>query len=188
VTLVPDVDLAALLVRIDASPGCSIKDSFGTLDLAPLGFEVLVDARWIGRAPEPVSPASVDPDAALVVVADAATLASWERTWRGADGPAGLFRPTLLRDPDVVILAATHGPHVTAGAVLSCGGGVVGVSNVFGPADRVDAVWDGAIRAAADRFPGAEVVGYELGDALATAERAGFTTLGPLRVWRRDVA
>lgn len=40
-----------ILAGIDLSPGCSVKDSFATLDLAPAGFEVLFDAEWIYREP-----------------------------------------------------------------------------------------------------------------------------------------
>jgi hypothetical protein len=54
VTLRPDVDVASLLERIDSGPGCSIKDSFATIEVP--GFEVLIEASWIcrppGRAPE----------------------------------------------------------------------------------------------------------------------------------------
>jgi hypothetical protein len=49
VTLRPGVDPRALLDRVDASPGCSVKDSFADLDLAPFGFTVLFDAEWIVR-------------------------------------------------------------------------------------------------------------------------------------------
>ncbi|GAB3936384.1 hypothetical protein GCM10027614_12800 [Micromonospora vulcania] len=51
VTLRPGVDVAALLRRIDAGPGASVKDSFADLDLADHGFRVLFDAEWIYRAP-----------------------------------------------------------------------------------------------------------------------------------------
>ncbi|MBM9468440.1 hypothetical protein [Nakamurella leprariae] len=47
VTREPDVDAEALLSRIDAGPGCSVKDGFATLDLSAHGFRVLFDAEWI---------------------------------------------------------------------------------------------------------------------------------------------
>jgi hypothetical protein len=47
-----------ILRDIDASSGCSVKDSFAALDLSDDGFEVLFDARWIFRAPEPERPGS----------------------------------------------------------------------------------------------------------------------------------
>lgn len=46
VTLHPFADVDEMLSRIDLSPGASIKDSFATLDLAPYGFEVLLEGQW----------------------------------------------------------------------------------------------------------------------------------------------
>lgn len=45
VTLVPDVDLDSVLEQIDAGPGCSLKDSFASLE--PPGFDVLFRAEWL---------------------------------------------------------------------------------------------------------------------------------------------
>ena len=43
-----------------------------------------------------------------------------------------------------------------------------------------------AVAAVSARFPGLPLVGYEHGDSLAAARRAGFSPIGPLRVWLRD--
>ena len=72
-----------------------------------------------------------------------------------------------------------------SGALLSLGGGVVGVSNLFAPEGEQDRAWVHALAAAARYCPGLPVVGYEHGDGLATAVQAGFTPLAPLRVWMR---
>jgi hypothetical protein len=53
VTLVRGVEPEGLLARVDASVGCSIKDSFADLELAPYGFRVLFEAEWI-HGPEPI--------------------------------------------------------------------------------------------------------------------------------------
>jgi hypothetical protein len=45
VTLVPHPSVSDLLTRIDSAAGCSIKDSFSTLDLTSYGFKVLFDAQ-----------------------------------------------------------------------------------------------------------------------------------------------
>src|SRR3954469_13638689 len=47
VTLVRGASGDALLARVDASGGCSIKDSFADLDLSPMGFEILFAAEWL---------------------------------------------------------------------------------------------------------------------------------------------
>ncbi len=57
VTLTPDVTVPEVLEGIETSPGCSVKDSFGRLDLSQAGFEVLVEAEWIARmAQAPLEP------------------------------------------------------------------------------------------------------------------------------------
>jgi hypothetical protein len=92
VTLAADVSPAAVLDRIDTSPGASVKDSFATLDLSPYGFEILFEAQWITR-PAPVDPVSdwtATPDGPDVVVLTA---------------PDGVARVTAHRSGDVVGLS-----------------------------------------------------------------------------------
>lgn len=174
VTLSEHADAAQVLARIDdRSPGASVKDSFARLDLTAHGFAPLFDAQWLARDPRPSGPR---PDWRRV--RDAAELARWERAWDG--GVDGLFPPALLEDPSVLVLAA---PDFAAGAVLSLGAGVVGVSNLFHGDQEPDRAWQDCLIAASAYCPGLTVVGYEHGPDLDVAERAGFTRLGPLRVW-----
>ncbi|MFD8022371.1 hypothetical protein ACFV6G_18315 [Streptomyces lavendulae] len=208
VSLTPRASAAEVVAGIDTgSPGCSVKDSFAVLDLAPAGFEVLFEARWIHRPAGP--PAAVDDVAAGAVrwseVRTAAELEAWEAAWGGGAG-TGLFRAELLAR-DLVFLAGRSGGRIVAGAVASAGGGVVGVSNLFtadtadtadaadaadgpdaadgsaGSVAAVDAAWAAVLGAVAARWPGLPVVGYEQGADLDAAVRAGFTPIGPLRVW-----
>ncbi|MFD7838451.1 hypothetical protein [Streptomyces sp. NPDC059761] len=187
VTLSREASANALLAGMDTeSPGCSVKDSFAALDLAPAGFEVLFGAEWIhrpGDAPAAASPAAGSPALAWARVADAGELAAWEAAWGGGES-TGLFHPGLLA-PEIAFLAgrAADG-RILAGAAANRTGSVVGLSNVF-TADGTpdDEAWAGALAAVADLWPGLPVVGYESGDDLDTALRHGFTPLGPLRVW-----
>nr|WP_241837771.1 hypothetical protein [Streptomyces sp. CB03234] len=179
VTLVPGAAAHEVLDRIDRSaPGCSVKDSFATLDLTGHGFEPLFDAQWIHRpagapAPQPEGAAPWAP------VRTAAGLTAWETAWSGGDDPLGLFRPALLADPATTVLAgrAPDG-RIVAGAVVSHSTGMNGVSNLFGTDP-----WPGCLAALARRHPGTPVVGYEHGDDLAAALRHGFTATGTLRIW-----
>ena len=59
VTLSPSASPDEVLRDIDTSPGCSVKDSFASLDLSSYGFEVLFDAEWIHR---PAAPPTERPD------------------------------------------------------------------------------------------------------------------------------
>lgn len=182
VTLVPGAPAAALVAGIDTDgPGCSVKDSFADLDLAGAGFEVLFEARWIHR---PAGPAA-DTGSRLEwsAVTDAAGLEAWEAAWDG-EKSTGLFHPALP-GRDIVFLAGRAVGRIVAGAVAHRGSGaVVGLSNLFAADEAdTDAAWAGALNAIAARWPELPVVGYESGDDLDAAVRAGFTPIGPLRVW-----
>ncbi|WP_443333824.1 hypothetical protein [Streptomyces sp. CB02923] len=198
---------AELLARIDlAAPGCSVKDSFACLDLAPAGFEVLFDAQWIHRpahAPDtplipgltPTVSASVAPSTgrpAWDVVTAPGDLLAWAAAWGAGPGDCGPFRAELLADDSTRFLRARSADGtVLAGAVATLGTTAVGLSNVFttpeaaaagtGPRDT----WAGCVSAVTARWPGLPVVGYESGADLEAAVANGFLPVGPLRVWWR---
>ncbi|MFE2170663.1 hypothetical protein ACFXB3_37220 [Streptomyces sp. NPDC059447] len=186
VTLAPGTSEESLLRRMDTdSPGCSVKDSFADLDLEGDGFEVLFDAQWIHR-PAGAPAAGGAPSGGLEwsEVAGEAELSAWEAAWDGEES-TGLFRPVLLGE-EIAFLAGRRDGRVVAGAVVNLAAGVVGVSNLFAHDEAdTDAAWTGALTAAAARWPGHDVVGYESGDDLATAVRHGFAPIGPLRIWLR---
>ncbi len=171
--------------------GCAVKDSFHALDLAPLGFEILFEATWIFHPPLGVGPALDAAGAHWSRIGCPADLAAWEGAWRGASGdpegagPAPLFRPALLDDPDIAVLAAYHDAAIVAGAVANRAAGAVGLSNLFGPAEALDTVWASAVGIVAAAFPGLPIVGYESADRLGPLKRVGFEVLAPLRVWLR---
>ncbi|WP_221629468.1 hypothetical protein [Micromonospora sp. A202] len=171
VTLRPGVDAEALLARIDAGPGASVKDSFADLDLSGYGFQVLFDAQWVHRPP-----AEPPADAPLTPVSTPDELAAWA----AAHGGGELFRPALLTDPRVRVLARHDDSGViTGGAVLSGGDGRYGVSNLFTRTDDPEAIW----RAVCATLPTASLVGYEEAPDLPPARQAGFHSTGPLQIW-----
>ena len=47
-------------------------------------------------------------------------------------------------------------------------------------------VWTGAVAAICGRFPDLPLVGYETDKDLPAAHRAGFDSVGPLRVWLKN--
>jgi hypothetical protein len=183
VTLAPSPPVSHLLARVDASAGCSIKDSFATLDFAPLGFRVLLDGQWIARrldVPAPVAGPS------WARVRDASELAAWETAWSGGAGSRGLFRADLLAEGAIDILAAWEADRIVAGAVFCRSAEVVGISNVFSLPGFQHAAWAGCLARASALVPGATAVGYESGGDLVVALEHGFSAVGPLRVWLRD--
>lgn len=167
----------------------AVKDSFAALDLAPLGFRPLFDSTWIGRSARVQFPSDIASDVDWVTVRDAALLAAWEAAWSGEAEPPKerVFRPALLDDPEVAVLAGVRDSRVIAGVVANRSDGVTGVSNLFVP-DNVPGLRAAALAAIAAVFPGTALVGYEHGDDLAAMLALGFTALGPLRVWELGTA
>ena len=160
-----------------------VKDSFCTLDLASLGFFQAFEASWLWRPVQPLPRSITGGDWRPVDPPD--ELSRWEAAWSGGevDLQKRIFPPALLADPDLVFLAAYEGDRIVAGAVANRTGAVVGVSNVFTPADTQADFWAGGIAAVQRTFPGLPLVGYEAGEELKIAQALGFESLGPLRVW-----
>jgi hypothetical protein len=178
VTLRPGVTAGQVLDRIDARPGCSVKDSFADVDLSAASFRILFAAQWIASA-------SAVPGEPWEAIRDSQTLTEWERAWADGDEPPGIFRPGLLARSDVALIAARRHGRIVAGAVLNRSATAVGLSNLFSAAGDADRAWAGAIATAAAHHPGLPIVGYERGDGLAAALRHGFLAVGSLRVWLR---
>ena len=184
VTLVPDLSVPDLLSRVDTSAGCSIKDSFASLDLSVHGFRVLFDAQWIvdtgaRRSPEEAGARwerARDPD----------NFARWIDAWRDTDGPTDVLRAEVLDHDSVAVIAARADDRVVAGAILSRSANVVGISNFFADEGITSPSWSGCLAFARTLFATATFVGYESGDGLVAAQRDGFEIAGPLRVWIRD--
>lgn len=187
VTLRRGIDVERLLARVDASSGCSVKDSFADLDLAAAGFDVLFEASWIRRPAGGSSPGATSTARdRWRVVRDPAALRDWEDAWLDGEPGPRLFRRALLDLADVAILAIPSADASIATAVLNVTRGVVGLSNVVtGIADPLE-TFIVATDAAGELFPGLDVVGYERGELLDVARDAGFEVVGPLRVWMRD--
>jgi hypothetical protein len=176
--------LPDLLDRIDSSPGCSIKDSFASMDLTTSGFNVLLDAQWIVRTPKATRP--ITTDRIWTVVRDQESFAAWEDAWRVEQGQPEVLSADLLRDPSVTVLGMGIENDTAAGAILCRSGAMVGISNFF-TNDRTASIdWQGCLALAASLFPGMAIVGYESGDALRAATKHGFDAVGPLRVWVRE--
>jgi hypothetical protein len=170
-------------VQSSRGPGWAVKDSFAALALDGLGFDLLFEAQWIHRPAGGFSAAAASAER----VTGAAMLAAWEQAWRGdrTDLDERVFPPALLQEPDHAVIAAMRAGAVVAGCIATCSDGVLGISNLFAPADD-----DGALRAAcldvAARFaPAVPLVGYERGESLARMKALGFTEIGALRIWMR---
>ncbi|NBJ12947.1 hypothetical protein [Microvirga arsenatis] len=176
-------DVVASLVGTDPGRGWAVKDSFAAIDLSPLGFQPLFDAQWLFLEP----PAAGSVPEEVAVVENARDLTAWSHAWSGpgASPEPCPFGTALLSDPDIVFASFRQDRSIVAGGILNRGGGAVGLSNLFAPADRIDAVWRGMAALAARRFPGLPLVGYEREAEREAATRNGFVPVGDLRIWHR---
>ena len=184
VTLHPGITAGEVLSRVDTTaPGCAVKDSFAGLDLAPAGFGVLFDAHWIHRPadiPVPPRPAGLH----ATPVRSARRLRDWQAAWHGTGEPPDIFRPTLLGNLRVRIVAVYDDDRLAGGGALYHAAGMVGVTNLFSVGSQHPVgVWCCLLAAATHAFPGVSIVGYERGDGLAQARQLGFSIVGQLRVW-----
>lgn len=170
--------------RVDGSMGCSVKDSFADLHLAPWGFETLFEVPWLVRVPDTVIPAPSS--AQWSPVRDEATLASWELARGSPAGERAAFPPGLLASTGLVVLAAIVDETIVGGAVLNRGAGVAALWNLFAPGLDLADAFSGAAAAAARLSPGIPLVGYETGKFLDAAESAGFTPFAHMAVWIRN--
>lgn len=176
VTLRPDVEVDALLDRIDPSPGCSIKDSFCDVDLSPAGFIVLLSGWWVYYEP------GVRRASSWTTVADLPGFRAWEWEWIAHGGAPDVLLPALIGSPGVTVMADVRQGEVVAGAIANRSDAVVGMTNNF---TRDDKSWDGCRDAIVARYPDVTIVAYESQDELAFAQRSGFEPVAPLRVWVR---
>ncbi len=187
VTLDPAAVAGSILGRIDTtSPGCSIKDSFATLDPGPFGFEVVHEAEWIYRDPPP-SRIAGPRDIGWIAIETADELMAWEAAWDVDGAPIGLFRPALLHEPSVLLLGRYVDGSIVAGAIANrTGQELVGLSNVFTKDEDLDRAWRGSLDYLDVALPGSAIIGYASGADLSIARRQGFQSIGALRIWLKE--
>lgn len=174
-----DIDEQRQIVRMllkSNLPGrWAVKDSFKTLDIARLGFDVLFEANWIRlQQPRPV-PVLTGVPASTAMVSGL----SWERARPGGEA----FPASLFSDENFAMFSGSRNGVVVAGGTFYRADGIVGISNVAADADEAPAVWRDLAILASATFPELPVVGYESGTELKAARQAGFELGDPLRIW-----
>lgn len=159
----------------------TVADSFGDVELASCGFTLLVDATWVHHRPLDRAPSRLPKG--WSVVRDAPTLAEWNR----AHDYAGVLLPAVLEHPAFTVVAREVDGMLAAGAVVHRGAhpGVVGLSNTWStPALELD--HEEVLALVATLHPGASVTDFAQGADLSALQAAGYTPLGPQRVWLRE--
>ena len=167
-TLAPAVRTAEVVAAVAPYDVCSVADSFGDLDLAPHGFEVLIEATWLLHDALEATPMP----AGWGPVRDREALA----TWVGLHGTPGVLPDPVLGHPRFTVLAGRDG----AGAVVHDARAAVTVAHVFGDVPVTE-----RLHLAAALHPGLPVSDYAAGTAVDESLAAGFVALGPQLVWAR---
>ncbi len=180
VTLLPEIDVEQVLSGIDTSAGCSVKDSFARLDLTAAGFRPLFRAEWLVRDPREARAGS---DRRWSALTSEEQLGEWEAAWAEAPEVSGFFRPALLEDETIAVLAGYVGDRIVAGAVANQSTTVIGLSNVFDATGDLESAWLAGVAAATARWGQLPIVGYDSGASLDAAHEAGFESIGELVVW-----
>jgi hypothetical protein len=180
VTLRPNIAVEDLLSAIDVGEGCTVKDSFACLDLGAAAFRPLFRAEWVVRQPARGRRAAPRGWSALTTEAQ---LRRWEASWGEVPGGSEFFRPALLKDETIAVLAGYDGDRILAGAIANRSANVIGLSNVFDSAGELDSAWASGAAAAATLWGDLPTVGYDSGDDLHAAHDAGFESIGELVVW-----
>jgi hypothetical protein len=176
-TLVPGVETVRAVRAVDAFEHCAVADSFGDLELDRFGFDLLFEATWVHRGPSGHTTGKLP--AGWSVVDDPGTLAEWSVAHDYED----VLPPAVLHHPRFRILACHRDGLLVGGGVTHQGSGDVGLSNAWGvgAADQSDEL----LAAASALHPGQAMTDYEQGAELDALLAAGFTALGPQRVWIR---
>jgi hypothetical protein len=178
-TLEPTARLQRALRAVEQFERCSVADSFGTLDLSQVGFELLFEAAWVHHSP-PAQATGGLPEGWSVVTRTVAL-----DVWNAQHETTGVLLPELLTHPRFTFLARHVDDFLTAGAVLhDCRGAAVGLSNAWTvPGTTLDPM--ALLACAGTIHPGRAIVDYARGDDLDALVDAGFSQLGPQLVWVR---
>jgi hypothetical protein len=155
-----------------------IKDSFSTCGVP--GATLLFEADWILGSPRKATPLLE-----WHPVRTDQQLEYWLEGWSHGDAEATShprqFPDSMLSDSEFQFWSAYDGPALVGGCVLNQSPGAIGVSNVFSRLNESN-LYPDLIGLAYDWCHESPVVGYERGDALKQAIKAGFAPIGKLRV------
>lgn len=175
---VDEIDRQLDILTGQGGNAIGVKDSFCELNLEALGLEVLFRASWIWRdAGMAAAPANWHR------VEDEVGLALWEHAWKpaGSATERRMFRPQMLSRPDIIFFGRRRGDVFEAGCIANRSADCLGLSNVY-CFSRSNEAFAEATAAVASLDRSLPVVGYETGKSLEQARKAGFKTVGRLRI------
>ncbi|MCX2721512.1 hypothetical protein [Roseibium salinum] len=168
--------LGGLAARFNGALG--LKDSFCELELHDKGFEVLFEASWIWREPGN-TPGQRD----WQRIDNPHDLEIWEEAWNETGSPTErrMFNEAMLNMPDICFFGLKNDGRFEAGCIGNKSADCIGLSNVFSRSSS-EGVFADAAAIVATIDESLPIAGYESGMDLEHARRAGFETVGDLRI------
>jgi hypothetical protein len=193
VSLSVDTTADEILEVIDLSEGCSVKDSFATLDLHTYGFSILLEGSWVGLSAAKFGDWDVDSllaqggvksEPVWDTVAIPSDFEVWVAAWRQSNESEALH-PNLLNDPTIDFILVRSSVQVLGGAVVNRSKNAVGLSNFFTRSTDALNSWRSCVAHVCAHNSDMTVVGYVTDPHLPRAQDTNFTALGPLRIWTK---
>jgi len=175
---------AEFFLDLDALPkGSAVKDSFGSLDLAQIGFQILFSGTWLFRPAKTDKRPPIQSDWHKITHSEA--LKKWLAAWSSNDQLHNVFSLKLLEKRAIDFAAISKDGELKAGAVFNSGPNldgkeVVGLSNLFCRKSwRYSALHD-----LLEPYAHKPVCTYETDNELLPVYRQlGFEACGRLGVW-----
>jgi hypothetical protein len=193
ISLSGDTTADEILEVLDLSEGCSVKDSFATLDLHTYGFSILFQGTWVeysatnlgdGNVNTLPAQGGVKSEPIWETVTTPANLAEWVTAWRQSNDSDALH-PNLLNDPTIDFIWVRSSVQVIGGAVVNRSKNAVGLSNFFSRSTDAMNIWRSCVTHVCAHNSDMTVVGYVTKPFVLLAGDAHFSTLGPLRIWTK---
>ncbi|HEY5155238.1 MAG TPA: GNAT family N-acetyltransferase [Acidimicrobiales bacterium] len=190
----PEIDAAldALRLHLDDPAGSyeAVCDSFGVLDLEPLGLTRRMSGLWYARPAGP-APREADPDDLVITeVRDADDLEAFEVATCAAFGapppltPFEIHARAVLDDPAMHVLIGRVGTTIVSGAMAYEGAGVLGIYGVGTvPGHRGQGHASALTRACLAIEPMRPAILQPSPEATALYRRLGFTEVGRFLHW-----
>jgi hypothetical protein len=162
--------------------GWSVKDSYGCLDLQPLGFKNIIESAWYLREPGIAWPTLAESPMPVQRVSSSKDLGRWVDAWGETPDGDRIFVAEILENAAVQHLFVEEDQEITAGLAVNMGASVVGISNIFGSSQGINS----CILSVCENNQDLGVVGYGSSSETKFLRRFAFRTIGHLRIWLRE--
>jgi hypothetical protein len=159
----------------------AIKDSFKELPADNMDYKVLFEADWITYSPnELINLYSIED---WTIIKNDQELKDWEFAWNNNQPIDNrIFLSSILSVKGVSFLAKSKKNQIIAGGITNIAQDVIGLSNVFNNDSQNNNVWNEISSFIKEKTSNLPIVGYERDNALLLAHKAGYKTIGTLKV------